>query len=243
MHVTRCSRTRGYSISSLRKMKRDTLYSLRTKGCSKKCNKIRCKTCEYIEETNQIHDRNNCPIALKDQLNCQSRNIIYRIQCSNCKISYIGATSQKLKDRINQHRSDIKRKQEKVIAIHFNEHCPNMTFFKVTPIEKVFRAVPETYTWRGIEERCDQYLLLKREQFWIKKLKTLEPFGLNKREEMPPPIPFCVKFNDKTHAFSKFVTTTYNKIRERGGFRKEQLVIAYKKNPSLKQLLVRSKLN
>ena len=44
-----------------------------------------------------IHDRHGNPIALNDRLNCQSQNVVYVIECQNCKIRYVGQTSQKTK--------------------------------------------------------------------------------------------------------------------------------------------------
>lgn len=37
-------------------------------------------------------------------------NVIYRINCSDCQATYVGQTSQWLKNRLNIHRSDIKKK-------------------------------------------------------------------------------------------------------------------------------------
>ena len=35
-------------------------------------------------------------------------NLIYKINCKNCISTYIGTTGQKLKNRVSQHKSDIK---------------------------------------------------------------------------------------------------------------------------------------
>ena len=238
-------RTRGYSYSWLRKIKRDTLYSVEAAGFSEKCQKRKCKTCRYIKETRTVEDRNNIHIYLEHQLNCQSKGVVYLIECSNCGIRYIGETIQKLKDRINQHRSDIKRKQDTVVATHFNQQCKDINYLQIVPLEKIHRNVPGSYTLCGRLERSDEIHLLQREQFWIKKLNTLSPFGLNKRTEIPPPIPFTIRFNDGAANITKILKTAYEKIQSRGGhkFRRRQLVIAFKKNQNLKNLLVRAQLS
>ena len=46
-------------------------------------------------------------------------------------------------------------------------------------------------------DRVDIIALLQMEQYWIKKLKTIAPFGLKKRREIPPPIPFALQFSDQ----------------------------------------------
>ena len=107
------------------------------KGNSKKCNNKRCKTCSHINETNKIYDKNNNPIPLNNNLNCQSKDIIYVIECSQCGIRYVGETTQKLKDRINRHRSDINTEQDKPVAIHFTQQCQSTQYLKVTPIEQL----------------------------------------------------------------------------------------------------------
>lgn len=72
----------------------------------------------------------------------------------------------------------------------------------------------------------------------------LPPLGLNKRIEIPPPIPFTVRFNDQAPSITKLLTEIYGKIRERGfhKFWRRQLVIAFKRNRSLRDILVRAQL-
>lgn len=48
-------------------------------------------------------------------------NVIYRIPCSRCPLVYIGQTSQRLKSRIIQHKSDCRLKPKSCgLAAHFN---------------------------------------------------------------------------------------------------------------------------
>ena len=238
-------RKRGYSYSFLRKVKRDTLYSMGSEGQSNKCEKPRCKTCKYIVTTNTIIDRNGKQISLNDKMDCQSKDVIYVIECKNCNIRYVGETFQKLKDRLNQHRSDIKCKKDTVIATHFSQICPNVDFLQITPVEKVPRMVPAEYTFMGLPDVSDRIQFHQREQFWIKHLKTLKPHGLNKREELPPPIPFCIRYNDQAYIIAKLVKTTFDRIQERTGyeFRRSQIVTTYKRNQNLSDILMRSKID
>ncbi len=238
-------RKRGYAYSFLRKIKRDLLYSLQTQGNAKSCGKPRCGTCKHIRETSIIEDKNGSPISIKDQLDCQSKHLIYVIECSNCKVRYVGETCQKLKDRINQHRSDINRKQDTTIATHFSQNCPNIEFFKVIPVEKVHRIIPESYTFMGFLDNSDEIQLIQKEQYWIKKLNSLTPNGLNIRQELPPPIPFSITFSDQSYDIARFVKTIYDKIQDRTHqlFRRLQMITSHKRNPNLKDLLVTAKLN
>ena len=199
---------RGYSISFLKKVKRDTIFGLTTTGSSQKCSQSHCRTCQHIKETTTIVDNNSLPIGLSHNLNCKSSNVIYMIQCSNCNIKYVGETSRKLKDRINQHRSDINTYKLTPVAIHFTQTCPDISYFQVIPLEKVKEKEHNPEIWNDnhnlpltgeetmIERlkivKADQYHLLTREQYWIKRLKTLSPHGLNLRTEIAPhPHSFC----------------------------------------------------
>ena len=78
----------------------------------------------------------------------------------------------------------------------------------------------------------------------MRRLKTLHPRGLNKREELSPPIPFSIMFNDQAYEIANLVKTTYLRIQERTGriYHNHQIVSAYKRNRNLKDLLVKSKL-
>ena len=93
-------------------------------------------------------------------------------------------------------------------------------------------------------EKCDVVKMWQREQYWIKKLNTLTPHGLNIRVELPPPLPFGIKYSDQASKFNKVVKAHYKKIQERlyNSFQKLQFVTAYKRNKNLKDMLVTSKL-
>ena len=104
--------------------------------------------------------------------------------------------------------------------------------------------IPESYTFMGMLDNSDQVNFYQREQFWIKKLNTLTPHGLNIRSELPPPIHFSIIFNDHSHDISNIVKTIFRKIQERAFYlyRKTQLVTSYRRNPNLKDLLVKARL-
>jgi hypothetical protein len=76
--------------------------------------------------------------------------------------------------------------------------------------------------------------LYQREKAWMRRLKTLNPQGLNRRE-LPPPIPFCMTFNDQAYEIAKLVKTTYLRIQEQL-LSKSQIVSAYRRNRNLSPL-------
>ena len=86
----------------------------------------------------------------------------------------------------------------------------------------------------------DLVTLLHREHFWINKLDTRAPLSLNKREELPPPISYIQRFHDKAGKISRIVKAAYSKlqINQPGIFRKYHLVLGYRRNKNLKDILV-----
>jgi len=90
-------------------------------------------------------------------------------------MQYVGKTIQELRSRMNQHRSQGRAFQRdstsKRSCVHLAPHfwgpdsCGEQNF-QVQPIEQVAEGQPES--------------LASRERFWIKELRTLYPYGLNK---------------------------------------------------------------
>ena len=64
-----------------------------------KCNSKRCLTCPYASSSQIDNNPQLAPF-------CKAYNVIYKINCNECNMSYIGETSAPLHLRINQHRSD-----------------------------------------------------------------------------------------------------------------------------------------
>ena len=101
-----------------------------------------------------INNDDNLPPC---KLNC----VIYLITCSNCKIQYVGKTKQRLKQRYGGHKHCCKLKNDQILYKHFNTDCKfeNAKFC--------------------IIERTTENDLLSREDYWMKELMSVYPFGLN----------------------------------------------------------------
>ena len=98
----------------------------------------------------------------------------FLIQCNRCNLQYIGETKRRLKDRINEHRRTIDNPNTKSKPTTAEEHVlssPNHTVndMQLIPIEKIFS---------NRDSICKA-----REAFLIQKGRTLDPDGLNIREE------------------------------------------------------------
>ena len=92
---------------------------------------------------------------------CKLDCVIYLITCSNCGIQYVGKTKQKLVQRFRGHKHCSKMKKDQILYKHFNTDCK----FE----NAKFRII----------ERTNENDLLSREDYWMKKLMSIYPFGLN----------------------------------------------------------------
>ena len=58
---------------------------------------------------------------IKSVITCASTHVVYMIRCP-CGFAYVGKTSRKLKQRISEHKSAIRRKDENYsVSVHFNK--------------------------------------------------------------------------------------------------------------------------
>lgn len=228
----RALRTRGYSKRFLRLVKNTTLRDIGTDGHSPgvaaACQGRRCDTCPFLATAKTFSSNsNNQTFSIKENLTCSSQNIIYLIGCNKCGKQYVGQTSLTLRDRFTRHRFDIKHKENKAVANHFNSFGHSMNDCSILPIEAV----------------SNKENLRKREAYWIGKLKTMSPFGLNLHDETEDILPFVITYNSKATKTAKLIREGYTKIqKEFPNIYRHKLVIAYRKNKNLSDILIRNKI-
>ena len=135
--------------------------------CSKKCDL--CKHSGERKVIKSLWDGRSW--VIRDQMNCNTKNVIYIVECDiHKKFMYVGSTVD-LKKRWANHKSDSKLKKSKKchVAKHFNEvDHPNIDCIKITPIEIV----------RNINN------MARRELYWQANLGTFE-IGCNDRKDIP----------------------------------------------------------
>ena len=141
-------------------------YTKRLIKGMKKCNKP-CAACPFIMETKQVKC-SNITWTLRQQLNCNTSNIIYLIECNldNCKMRYIGETERPIKNRILEHVNYVKSCNiSKTTGEHFNQPGHSISNISVTVLEKV--------------KMKNIFYRKERESYLIKKFNT-QRNGLNK---------------------------------------------------------------
>ena len=108
---------------------------------------------------------------------CKIKNLVYLITCQNCNIQYVGKTEKSLRERAYGHRSGVLHGADSAILLykHFNEikndnndHNQNNDECKQIHLK-----------YQIIEIVSENHNILDRENYWIGKLMTVYPFGLN----------------------------------------------------------------
>ena len=129
-----------------------------------------CALCKHLIETDTFFGTDGKEYKIKGQINCKTVGIIYSIFCKKCqKVNYVGQTGDTFYQRMLLDFSMIRTKKTETVAKHFYTEGHSLEDFSVTGIEKVYGD--ETY--RKV-----------RESFWIKKLRTLSPDGLNRQIDL-----------------------------------------------------------
>lgn len=145
-----------------------TLFNIQTiNNKVTRCTSTKCTLCAtHIKETSTITSTTNRKtFKITNNLNCNSKNIIYVITCAKCGLQYVGETGRLAKDRLTDHRSAIRTHKETPIGIHFNLPGHKITDLIFTPIETL--------------DSNDTQNRREREKFWCQRLDSYFPKGLN----------------------------------------------------------------
>ena len=128
-----------------------------------------CTFCTtHLQITNTFSSvRTQQRFNIRDTFTCKSTNLVYLLDFRKCSdTQYVGETGQRLKDRITQHRWDIKANKHTPVAKHVNSINHTVDDLACTATEQI----PST----NVADR--KY----REKHWRYLLRTCHfPDGLN----------------------------------------------------------------
>ena len=133
------------------------------------CNSTKCHACKWhsMEGCTFKSEVYNTNFLIKQNVTCDSSNIVYLITCRKCKIQYVGETGRPFRDRLTDHRSSISTGKQTPIGIHFNLVGHSHLDLRATIIEQLPAG------------RDPPLIRKQREEFWQNKLGTKFPQGLN----------------------------------------------------------------
>ena len=144
-------------------------------ACSFKCNKKRCQVCPYMKQTDCFSDVSGGKMLSKNvgDLNCDSCNVVYLLQCKTCSKQYVGSATTKFRARFNNYKSS------------WTKHINGQKVPQGSSFHSHFSADGHNgkSDWEVtlIDQADNEISVRRREDFWIEKLNTSIPNGLNDR--------------------------------------------------------------
>ena len=132
----------------------------------KKCNK--CPICPYVKIRQAVKaSKSNYSFEINTEVNCQTKNLIYILECKKCSEQYIGETNRTLQERFSEHIGYVKNKHlHTATGDDFNQRGHSQIDMSITILEK-------------IHNRSDQYRKI-RETMFISKFNTKHK-GMNRK--------------------------------------------------------------
>ena len=84
---------------------------------SYKCEHARCMTCVRIVNLTRIELKSESR-PIHGHFTCETRALVNLITCSSCNAVYVSETGQKLRERLNGHRADIRNGNDTPVGVH-----------------------------------------------------------------------------------------------------------------------------
>ena len=118
---------------------------------------------------------------IRQFMNCESKNVIYLITCLRHQIQGVGLTEDLKKRNSNYHSHHCTKYNKCGITEHFLESDHDFeSDFLIQPIVKITNIPELAYCRRKVvRERLEEF-----ELYWQETLRTIEPYGMNKLEEV-----------------------------------------------------------
>lgn len=132
------------------------------------CNQRGCRVCPNLWTKNAfISFSTGFRIPILHRMSCDTTGIIYVLHCKTCNKQYVGETKRSLKLRMRNHRSEFNNTVTQYRSPLYRHADSHGCFkFYIIPIDIV-----------GEKERE----LRRRETYWIYRIKTFIPYGLNSK--------------------------------------------------------------
>ena len=141
----------------------------------------KCLTCNLMRNTNEVKVHGKVYSRL-DGGDCKSNNVIYLAQCTACNKPYVGKTDTPLHKRVNGHRnpttvmSTNRYEMQDAQALSIHASTMHNTVFD------------ECYKFSIVENVQNPANLLYRENYYINKFNSKEPYRINIDNPLNVPI-------------------------------------------------------
>ena len=128
---------------------------------------------QVVSTTSFKSNQTNRVFKIFHNINCKSTFLIYLHECNICNIQYVGKIETTLNIPLNNHRKDVKDQNALPVDKHFT--LPGHHFNK----NAKFTLIEKLTNRNKVANETLKEKLKNRENFWIIKLRTLTPNGLN----------------------------------------------------------------
>ena len=151
---------------------KSSITSPTTRFTPLKCNKQNCTWCTAIHQRkgwirSSVTRRT---YRISANTTCMTNNVIYLLSCKICKKQYVGETKRSFIVRYKEHRRDIVKKKDSPVAIHFAQK--GHTADDIIPTILDFMGTDPAHPKATASRK-------ERERFWMSRLRSLTPFGIN----------------------------------------------------------------
>jgi len=145
--------------------------TLQTKLCTQKSCPIHNR---LIKSTMARSHITKTSYSTNDLADCNTKFIIYLIQCKKCHKQYIEQTAQPLRNRLSRHIQKIKdTKEHSIIHEHFRPNkCSSLEHLSVQILDVIDHKNHKNY-------KETELALKRRESLWINRLRSEYLQGLN----------------------------------------------------------------
>ena len=160
---------------------RATLPDINEVGRCEPCGGKRppCQLCINMKNTSTFKSKHSNEVyQIKKNFNCNSKMVVYLIECRVCGKQYNGSTVTKIRARANNYKSTHRNfRKEQILSNQarnqkrFHEHYPQSEHNGICDWEITIIDHAETVK-----------SLRQKELYWYHKLKTYAPFRLNERD-------------------------------------------------------------
>ena len=145
---------------------RNATSSRTVPGCHQ-CTNTRCVVCNYVDDRRVFTScTNRKSFPVRGNITCSTSNVVYLATCTRCDLQYVGETSCRLAERINNHLSSIRLHKPTPLSLHFNQPDHSLRDIRFQGIEAFHPGTVDTD--RKIKEAA-----------WQNVLQTAYPLGLN----------------------------------------------------------------
>ena len=148
-----------------------------------------CEVCKSVNDTLHFkrRDANETFKILKGPLDCNSNHVIYLFECKQCqyRFPYVGSTKTKFRYRINNYKSTHRKFREKYVdkdlAIVIKKSELKKKLFHEHYCSEGQQGI-DNWSVTLIDQVEDLDSLRKKELYWINRLNSWAPNGLNVRK-------------------------------------------------------------